>query len=116
MGISLAVLLTVTIISAGFTTINYAYAHSSKVKNVGCKDLALTLITWDQLYFIGDGEEIAASEDDLAGDDIKPSLYKKIIDEHLEELLDDFEDAKCKHLDKDIKEYVERHVDFKRPN
>lgn len=113
-GISLAVLLTLTIIIVGFTT-NSAYAHSSKVK-VGCKDLALDLITWDQLYYAADGEEVAASEDDLADDDIEPSLYRDIIDEHMEELLDDFEDAKCKHLDKDIKEFVDDHVDFERPD
>ncbi|MGE5633944.1 MAG: hypothetical protein ACM3VV_01805 [Deltaproteobacteria bacterium] len=43
MGIPLAILLTVTIISAGFT--NSVYAHSSKVK-VDCKDLAKLSISY----------------------------------------------------------------------
>ncbi|MGE5635206.1 MAG: hypothetical protein ACM3VV_08230 [Deltaproteobacteria bacterium] len=42
MGLPLVILLTIAIISAGFT--NSAYAHSSKVK-VGCKDVAFALIT-----------------------------------------------------------------------
>jgi len=50
-GLFLAILLTITIISAGLT--NSAYAHGSKVK-AGCKDLAIDLISWDALYkYIG---------------------------------------------------------------
>jgi hypothetical protein len=41
LGIPLAVLLTITIISAGFT--NSAYAHDNKVK-VGCKDLDIAIV------------------------------------------------------------------------
>ncbi len=65
-GIPLAILLTVTIISAGFT--NSAYAHGSKVKDVGCKDLAIDLVSWDALYEYIDDDDLTAIEDDF-GDD-----------------------------------------------
>ena len=32
----------------------------------------------------------------------------------MEELLDDFEDANCKHLDDDLEEWIEEKVDFER--
>jgi hypothetical protein len=112
LGIPLAILLITTIISIGFIT-NSAYAHGSKVK-VGCKDLALALITWDSLYPLVDGETISEIEDDLDSEGIKPSLLNDIVDEHMEDLLDDFEDANCKHLDDDIEEWIDRHVDFER--
>ena len=45
-GIPLAILLAVTIISAGFT--NSAYADSKKAK-VGCYDFAIDIVSWDEL-------------------------------------------------------------------
>lgn len=47
-GLPLAILLAVTIISAGFTT-NSAFAHSKKAK-VSCYDLAINLVSWDGMY------------------------------------------------------------------
>lgn len=112
-GIPLAVLLTVTIISAGFT--NSAYAHGSKVK-VDCKDLAIDLISWNSLYRGVDDDELAAIEDDYGDDnDVKPASFDDIIDDHMEDLLDDFEDAKCKkHIKKSMAKWIEDKVDFER--
>ena len=112
MGLSLVMLLTVTIISAGF---NSAYAHGSKVK-VGCKDLAIDLISWNSLYKGVDEDEIAAIEDDYGDDnDVKPASFDDIIDDHMEDLLDDFEDAKCKkHIKNSMAKWIEDKVDFER--
>jgi hypothetical protein len=112
MGLSLVMLLTVTIISAGF---NSAYAHGSKVK-VDCKDLAIDLISWNSLYRGVDDDELAAIEDDYGDDnDVKPASFDDIIDDHMEDLLDDFEDAKCKkHIKKSMAKWIEDKVDFER--
>lgn len=112
MGIPLVVLLTLTIISAGVT--NSTYAHGSKVK-VGCKDLAIDLISWNSLYKGVDEDELAAIEDDYGDDnDVKPASFDDIIDDHMEDLLDDFEDANCKHIKKSMEEWIEEKVDFER--
>ncbi|MGH9982275.1 MAG: hypothetical protein ACRD6U_12070 [Nitrososphaeraceae archaeon] len=112
LGIPLAILLTISIISAGFTT--SAYAHGSKVK-VGCKDLAIGLISWNSLHKGVTEDELAAIEDDYGHDnEVDPASFDDIIDEHMEELLDDFEDANCKHLDDDLEEWIEEKVDFER--
>ena len=110
-GISLAMLLTITIISAGF---NSAYAHGSKVK-VGCKDLAIDLISWNSLYKGVEDDELAAIEDDYGDDnDVVPASFDDIIDKHMEDLLDDFEDANCKHVKKSMEEWIDDKVDFER--
>lgn len=110
-GLSLAILLTITIISAGF---NSAYAHGSKAK-VGCKDIAIGLISWNSLYKGVTDEELAAIEDDYGDDnDVKPASFDDIIDDHMEDLLDDFEDANCKHIKKSMEEWIEDKVDFER--
>ena len=113
MGIPLAILLTVTIISAGFT--NSAYAHSSKVK-VGCKDLAIDLVSWDGLYRYIDDDDLADLEDAFGDDnEVNPADFDDIIDEHMEDLLDDFEDSKCKkHIDNDLEDWIDDKVDFDR--
>jgi len=103
----------VVAIGSAFPVLGNAYADSSKVK-VGCKDLALDLITWDQLYPLVDDDDIAENEHILNDEGIQPDTYTAIIDDHLNDLLDDFKDAKCKHVDKDIKEYIDDRVDFKR--
>ena len=62
----MAILLTITIISAGFTT-NSAYVHGSKVK-VGCKDLAIDLISWDVVYKYIDIDDLTDIEDAFCDD------------------------------------------------
>src|SRR3546814_3873897 len=52
-----------------------AYASHNSVK-VGCKDLALDLITWDIFYVLPDDETIAEIEDDLESIGIRPSLLE----------------------------------------
>lgn len=43
-----------------------------------------------------------------------PASFDDIIDEHMEDILDDFKDAKCKkHIDKDLKKWI-RNVDFEK--
>ena len=111
-GLLLAILLTITIISAGLT--NSAYAHGSKVK-VGCKDLAIDLISWDELYKYIDIDDLIDIEDAFWNDNlVDPSSFDDIIDEHMEELLDDFEIANCKHLDDDLEDWIDDKVDFER--
>ena len=113
-GIPLAVLLTITIISTGFTS-NSAYADSKKVK-IKCKDLAIDLISWNSLYRGVDDDELAAIEDDYGDDnDVKPASFDDIIDDHMEDILDDFKDANCKkHIKKSMAKWIEDKVDFER--
>jgi hypothetical protein len=113
LGIPLAILLTITIISAGFT--NSAYAHSHKVK-VDCKDLGLALLTWDDLYYYADADDLKESERGLADVDIKPDTYEDIIDEHMEDLSNKF-GTKCdEKVDEEIFEKWNEDVDFNRPS
>lgn len=51
--IGIGVLLTITVFGNGF---NSAYAKHDTVR-VDCKDLAIALITWDQLLATTDDEE-----------------------------------------------------------
>ena len=107
---SLVTFLTITIISTGI--IDSAYASHKKVK-VGCKDVALALITWAQSIPLVDDDDIAENEHLLSENGIKPSLYKHIVDDHLEDLLDDVDD-KCKHLDDDIDDRLDK-IKFRLP-
>lgn len=111
--IPLAFLLTLSIISIGFT--NPVYAHGNKVK-VDCKDLAIDLISWNSLYKGVDESELAAIEDDYGDDnDVKPASFDDIIDDHMEDLLDDYKDANCKkHIKKSMAKWIEEKVDFER--
>jgi len=106
-------LLTITILSAGF---NSAYSDSKKAK-IKCEDLAIDLVSWDGLYRYIDDDDLAALEDDF-GDDpdsaLDPASFDDIIDEHMEDILDDFYDDKCKkHIDHDLKEWV-KDITFER--
>lgn len=104
----LTLLLVTCLISSGF--INSAYGNHNRVK-VGCKDLALTLITWDQLLALAPSDDIAENEHQLNENGVEPDLYREIIDRHLEDLLDDIDDAldddKCDNLDNDIEEMID---------
>jgi hypothetical protein len=67
----LATFLTITIVSTGF--IDSAYAHG-KAK-VGRKDLGLALLTWDDLYWDADEDDLKEHEFGVAYVDIKPNTY-----------------------------------------
>ena len=99
----LGAILAITVISTGFT--NSAYASHNNVK-VGCKDLAITLVTWDQLLGFVAGDDIMDIEHFLADEDITEVLLTVLIDRHLEDLLDDAEDE-CNNLDHDLEEVLE---------
>jgi hypothetical protein len=108
--IPLVVMLTITILSGGF--IITGYAHNKKVK-VGCKDLALSLITWDQLAPLVDSDDIAENEHILNDKGIHPDVYQDIVYHHLDDLLDDVQD-KCNNLSDSIDDTVDD-VDFNLP-
>lgn len=112
--VAVAAFAAVLAIGNAFPILGSAYADSSSKLKVGCKDLALALITWDQLYPLVDDDNIAENEHILNDEGINPDTYTAIIDHHLNDLLDDFEDAKCNHLGNDIKDYIDDRVDFKR--
>jgi hypothetical protein len=113
MGIPLATLLILTITTSGFT--NSVFADGKKVK-VSCIDLAIDLISWDGMYAYIDDDDLADLEDTFGDDnEVDPASFKDIIDDHMEDLLDDFEDKKCqKHIDKDLREWIKKHVNFER--
>jgi hypothetical protein len=113
LGITLAILITSSIISAGFT--NPAHAKSSKVR-VDCTEVAITLISWDALYKYIDLDDLTAIEDAFGDDnEVNPASFDEIIDDHMEELLDDFEDANCdKSVDDDLVDWIDDNVDFER--
>ena len=100
--ITLAVLLAFAIVSSGF--FGSAFGSHNKVK-VGCKDLALTLITWDQLLALAPADDIAENEHQLNENGVEPDLYEDIINRHLDDLMDDVEE--CNNLDDDIEEMIE---------
>jgi hypothetical protein len=114
MGLSLVMLLTITILSAG---VNSAYSDSKKVK-IKCSDLAVALISWDGLYAYIDDDDITDLEDDFGDDpnnDVDPSSFNDIVDDHMEDILDDFEDKNCeKHTSDDNEDWIEEEVDFER--
>lgn len=83
--LALSVLLAFAIVSNGF--IVSAFESHNKVK-VGCKDLALTLKTWDQLLALAPADDIAENEHELNGKGVEPDLYEDIINRHLDDLLD----------------------------
>ena len=112
-GIPLAILLTLTMTTAGFT--NSAFADHKKVK-VSCIDLAIDLVSWDGMYAYIDDDDLADLEDAFGDDnEVDPASFDDIIDDHMEDLLDDFEDAKCKkHIEKDLKKWIKKYVDFEK--
>jgi len=100
--LSLTVLFSFALVSNGF--IGSAFGSHNKVK-VGCKDLALTLITWDQLLALAPADDIAENEHELNEKGVEPDLYKDIINRHLDDLLDDVDE--CNNLDDDIEEMLD---------
>jgi hypothetical protein len=100
--LSLTVLFSFALVSNGF--IASAFGSHNKV-NVGCKDLALTLITWDQLLALAPADDIAENEHELNEKGVEPDLYKDIINRHLDDLLDDVDE--CNNLDDDIEEMLD---------
>jgi hypothetical protein len=113
-------LLMLTIIAGGLLVLNPSnsvYADSNNAK-VSCKDLAVALISWDGLYAYIDGDDITDLEDDFGDDpnnDVDPSSFDAIVDDHMEDVLDDFNDADCKkHISDDNKDWIEEEVDFER--
>ena len=107
-GITLAILLIITVFSSSF--IDSAYASHNSVK-VGCKDLAIALITWDQLLGVADEQDIVDIEHFLADEDVSQVLLKVLINRHLDDLLDETQDE-CKNLDNDIERVLDD-IDFK---
>jgi hypothetical protein len=97
----LAIFLVFSIISIGL--LESAYGSHNRVK-VGCKDLALTLITWDQMLPLVPEDDIAENEHQLNENGVEPDTYQDIIDRHINDLLDDID--RC-DLDDDIEEMVE---------
>jgi hypothetical protein len=106
--LAIAMLLSFGIISDGL--VGSAFGSHNQVK-VGCKDLALTLITWDQLLALASEDGIVENEHELNENGVDPDLYEDIINSHLDDLLDDIDDAldddKCDNLDSDIEEMLD---------
>ena len=84
---------------------NSAYAKRDTVK-VDCKDLAIALITWDQLLGTTNDDERTDIEDNLGDDGISNGLFKDYIDKHLNDLQDDVDDD-CHHLKNEIEDYLD---------
>ncbi len=99
--LALSVLLAFAIVSNGF--IGSAFESHNKVK-VGCKDLALTLKTWDQLLALAPADDIAENEDEINENGVEPDTYQDIIDRHINDLLNDIN--KC-----DLNDAVEQMVE-----
>ena len=102
-GITLTTLLAVTI----FSTVSLSQVNASHRQiTVGCKDLALTLITWDQLLPLVAADDIAENEHVLNEHGVHPDLYQDIIDDHFNDLLSDVKN-KCHNLGNNIEDMVD---------
>lgn len=84
---------------------NSAYAKRDTVR-VDCKDLAIALITWDQLLGTTNDDERTDIEDNLGDDGISNGLFKDYIHKHLDDLQDDVNDD-CNHLKNEIEDYLD---------
>ncbi len=100
--IGIGVLLTITVFGNG---LNSAYAIHDTVR-VDCKDLAIALITWDQLLATTDDDERTDIEDNLGEDGVANGLFQDWIDKYLDDLVDDV-DEDCNHLKDDIEDYLD---------
>jgi hypothetical protein len=100
--VGIGILLIINAFGNGF---NSAYAKRDTVR-VDCKDLAMALITWDQLLQTTNDDERTDIEDGLGEDGISNGLFKDWIDRHLNDLQDDVNDD-CNHLKKEIKNYLD---------
>jgi hypothetical protein len=109
--IGLTTLLIVTIISTEFVgQVNASHRQIT----VGCKDLALALITWDQLVPLVPADDIAENEHVLNENGVEPDLYQDIIDNHLEDLLSDVKN-KCHNLGNNIEDMLDE-IDLELPS
>ena len=97
----LGILLSITAISTGF---NSAYAKHQSVR-VDCKDLAITLITWDQLIASVTNDDVTNIEDNLGDDEVIKVTMDVLIDRHLDELVDEVKDE-C-NLNSHIDDYLD---------
>jgi hypothetical protein len=110
--LSLVIVMATTIlISSSF--VSSAYAGRNNIK-VGCKDVAITLITWDQLVKSVDAQDIVDIEHFLADEGVSQVLLKVLVDRHLDDLLDEVKDE-CNNLDDDIERVLDKFVDFPVP-
>ncbi|HKQ20473.1 MAG TPA: hypothetical protein VJS91_00410 [Nitrososphaeraceae archaeon] len=100
--IGVGILLTITVLGNGF---NSVYAKHDTVR-VDCKDLAIALITWDQLLAFTDSDERTDIEDNLGEDGVANGLFEDWIDKYLDDLVDDVDDG-CNHLKNDIEDYLD---------
>jgi hypothetical protein len=98
----IGIFLTITAFGNGF---NSAYAKHDTVR-VDCKDLAIALITWDQLLAFTDDDTRTDIEDNLGEDGVANGLFQDWIDKYLDDLVDDVDDD-CNHLKNDIEDYLD---------
>jgi hypothetical protein len=98
----IGILLIINAFGNGF---NSAYAKRDTVR-VDCKDLAMALITWDQMLGTTDDGERTDIEDNLGDDGISNGLFKDYIHNHLDDLQDDVNDD-CNHLKNEIEDYLD---------
>lgn len=100
--IGIEILLTIITFGNGF---NSVYAKHDTVR-VDCKDLAIALITWDQLLATTDDDTRTDIEDSLGEDGIANGLFKDWIAKYLDDLVDDVDDD-CNHLKNEIEDYLD---------
>jgi hypothetical protein len=100
----LGILLSITAISSSF---NSAYAKHHHVR-VDCKDLSITLITWDQLLASVNNDDVTNIEDVLGDDEVSQVKLDVLVDRHLDELVDEVKDE-C-DLNSHIDHYLDRMV------
>ena len=100
--VGIGILLIINAFGNGF---NSAYAKRDTVR-VDCKDLAIALITWDEMLGFTDDSQRTDIEDDLGDDGISNGLFKDYIHNHLDDLQDDVNDD-CPHLKNAIKDYLD---------
>jgi hypothetical protein len=101
------ILLSVTVTS---NVQNSAYAKSIKVD---CKDLAVTLITWDKLLSVTSKDQITDIEDELGEDGVIDVTLDVLIDRHLNNLLDEAKNG-CGNLDSSTQKALDD-IQFKIP-
>jgi hypothetical protein len=82
------------------------YAKKHDTVRVDCKDLAITLISWDQLLAMTDTNERQDIEDNLGEDGVANGLFQDWINKYLNNLVDDAVDH-CNHLKSDIEDYMD---------
>jgi hypothetical protein len=107
LAIAFGILLSVTVIG-NFQ--NSAYAKSIKAD---CKDLAMTLITWNKLLSVTSKDQITDIEDELGEDGVINVTLDVLIDKHLNNLLDEVKNG-CSSLDSNTQKALDD-IDFKIP-